>query len=512
MTEKRVMLIISCLVILLITIPYIFAFQAGSAEYSFGGFLINPTDGHSYLAKMQLGYQGDWKFTLPYTAEPGDGAYLFLLYIGLGQLARIVKLPLIAIFHIARIASAIFLLWTLKVYFKSLFKKLKLQTLGFSIAALGSGVGWLAVVFGKFTSDFWVAEAYPFLSMYTNPHFSLGLGFMILAFVPGIWKKQIGYAMLGIALGFVQPFAVVVVILVLSIQAALELYNYGDSTLSRIRESQHTKRLLLFGAGGSLVLIYQYWSILSDPVLSIWNQQNITESPNLLDLAISLSPCLVLAILGVARGWNSERGKLIVSWAVVSMILIFIPWNLQRRFLTGIYVPLAGLSIFGIEVIIEKISIKLKTIAIILFCLIVPTNIIVLLSGIQAAASQDPKIYISSSVTEGIDWLNDNSEQDDIVLANEKNGLYIPSMTGRKVIYGHPFETIDAEREKVFVKNFFQGDLSTEMSQVQLETKGVDYIFYEIDLAQDFAAWMKELEYPLMFSNDKVEIYRVMRQ
>ncbi|MCK4490283.1 MAG: hypothetical protein KAU23_08495, partial [Anaerolineales bacterium] len=115
-------------------------------------------------------------------------------------------------------------------------------------------------------------------------------------------------------------------------------------------------------------------------------------------------------------------------------------------------------------------------------------------------------------VIEGIDWLNGNSEQDDIVLANEKNGLYIPSMNGRKVIYGHPFETIDAEREKVFVKNFFQGYLSMEMSQVQLEIKGVDYIFYEIDLAQDFAAWMKEMEYPLMFSNDKVEIYRVIRQ
>ena len=175
MPEKRVILIISCLVILLITIPYIYAFQEDSTEYAFGGFLINPTDGHSYLAKMQLGYQGGWKFVLPYTAESGEGAYLFLFYIGLGHLARIVNLPLLAVFHIARVIGAIFLLWVLKIYFRSVFKEPKMQTLGFSIAALGSGVGWLAVVFGSFTSDFWVAEAYPFLSKYTNPHFSLGL-------------------------------------------------------------------------------------------------------------------------------------------------------------------------------------------------------------------------------------------------------------------------------------------------------------------------------------------------
>jgi len=512
MPEKRVMLIISCLVILLITIPFIYASQAGSAESGFGGFLINPIDGHSYLAKMQLGYQGGWKFVLPYTAEPGEGAYLFLLYIGLGHIARIVSLPLLAVFHIARVISAIFLLWVLSIYFKSVFNEPKMQTLGFSIAALGSGVGWLAVVFGNITSDFWVAEAYPFLSMYSNPHFSLGLGLMILALIQGFGRNPIGYAALGLTLGLVQPFSVVIVILVMSIQSAVELFRSGESALGRIKESKHIKGLLLFGAGGSFVLLYQYWSILSDPVLSIWNQQNVTESPGLMDLVISISPCLMLAMLGAVRSWNSEQGRQIVGWVAVSLILIFIPWNLQRRFITGIYVPLAGLSVFGIEVIIEKISIKFKVISVLLFCLILPTNIIVLLSGIQAAALQDTKIFISSSITDGLEWLNGNSEPDAIVLANEQIGLFIPSIAGRKTIYGHPFETINAEREKVFAEQFFQGELSLETRQAQLTQKGVDFIFHEVNQVQDFAAWMSEMEYPLVFSNAKVEIYRVTQR
>jgi len=509
MIKKRVMLIISCGVILLITIPYIYAFQASSADNIFGGFLINPIDGHSYLAKMQLGYQGNWKFTLPYTASPGEGAYLFTLYIGLGHLARIGNLPLLAVFHIARVISAIFLLWVLSLYFKSIFSKPKMQILGFSIAALGSGAGWIAIFFGSFTSDFWVAEAYPFLSMYTNPHFSLGLGLMLLALISGFGRNSIGFAVLGIALGFVQPFAVVIVILVLSIQAAFELLGSKKSALVKIKESKHIKRLLLFGTGGSLVLFYQYWSILSDPILSIWNQQNITESPGLVDLAISLSPCLMLAILGTAKGWNSEQGRLIFGWVAVSMILILVPWNLQRRFLTGIYVPLAGLSVFGTEVIFEKISIKFQTITVILFCLILPTNIIVLLSGIQAAAKQDPKIYISASIMDGFDWLTENSKQDAIVLADKRNGLFIPSMTGRKTIYGHPFETINAVKERIFTEKYFQGELSTEEGQAQLEQKNVDYVFYEVDLTQDLTAWMKAMKYPLVFNNDKVEIYMV---
>lgn len=502
-------LIISCLVILLITIPYVYAFRTGSMEFNFGGFLINPTDGHSYLAKMQLGFQGGWKFALPYTAETGEVAYLFLLYIGLGHIARIANLSLIAVFHITRVISAIFLLWTLNIGFKRIFNKPKMQTLGFAIAALGSGVGWLAVVFGKFTSDFWVAEAYPFLSMYTNPHFSLGLGLMILALLPDTGRQVRGYAMLGIALGLVQPFAVVIVILVLSIQAVIELFKTRNRATGRIEEPINIKKLMLFGVGGGFVLLYQYSSILADPVLSIWNQQNITESPDLLDLVISLSPCLMLSILGAVKGWKNQQGRLIIGWVAISLILIFIPWNLQRRFLTGIYVPLAGLSVFGVEAIIAKTSIKFRTVILILVCLILPTNIVVILSGIQAASSQDQKIYISSEVSEGLDWIKDNSEQDAIVLASGNNGLFIPSMTGRQTVYGHPFETIDAEKEKIFVEKFFQGDLSEEMSQDQLDLKGVDYIFYEVDLTHDLARRMREMGNLLVFSNGKVEIYTV---
>ncbi len=357
----------------------------------------------------------------------------------MGHLARITNLSLIAVFHIARVISAIFLLWTLNIGFKGIFKKPRLQTLGFTIAVLGSGVGWLAVVFGKFTSDFWVAEAYPFLSMYTNPHFSLGLGLMILALIPDIRRQSRSYAVLGIALGIVQPFAVVIVILVLSIKTAIELLKSRDKAPGRIKEQKNIKELLLFGAGGGFVLIYQYSSILTDPVLSIWNQQNITESPNLLDLVLSLSPCLILAMLGAVKGWKNKQGRLIIGWITVSLILIFIPWNLQRRFLTGIYVPLAGISVFGIEAIIEKTSINFRTVTIILVCLILPTNIVVILSGIQAASCQDQKIYISSAISEGLDWIKGNSDQDAIVLASGNNGLFIPSMTGRKTVYGHPF-------------------------------------------------------------------------
>ena len=214
MFERRLPFLISVIVIVLIVVPYLYAFQMNNTESVFGGFLINPIDGHSYLAKMQQGFRGEWKFVLPFTAEAGSGAYLFLFYLGLGHLGRILNLPLLVVFHSFRILGSIMLLGTLYLFNTKIFDERRHQNLGFAICVLGSGLGWITVFTGMFTSDFWVAEAYPFLSMYTNPHFSIGLALMILALMPGRKLSVVSELALGLGLGIIQPFAVVIVLIV----------------------------------------------------------------------------------------------------------------------------------------------------------------------------------------------------------------------------------------------------------------------------------------------------------
>ena len=51
--------------------PFLYAWENSGEDTVFGGFLFNPIDGNSYLAKMYQGWRGDTQFTLPYTAEPG---------------------------------------------------------------------------------------------------------------------------------------------------------------------------------------------------------------------------------------------------------------------------------------------------------------------------------------------------------------------------------------------------------------------------------------------------------
>ena len=59
--------------------PALYASQNAPAGYEFAGFTYNAIDGNSYLAKMRQGWEGEWKFTLPYTSDPGEGTYLFFV-------------------------------------------------------------------------------------------------------------------------------------------------------------------------------------------------------------------------------------------------------------------------------------------------------------------------------------------------------------------------------------------------------------------------------------------------
>ena len=182
--DRRFAVIISLIVLVLVTLPYLLAAGSGGTDYEFNGFLLNPQDGNSYLAKMRQGWEGQWRFRLPFTADSGEGAYLFLFYLFLGHLARLVDLPLVIAFHFARLLGAGLLLWTLWRFFGALLSNSRSRRLAFALASLGSGMGWLLLPTGAFTSDFWVAEAFPFLSAYANPHFLIGLALVLWLVMP----------------------------------------------------------------------------------------------------------------------------------------------------------------------------------------------------------------------------------------------------------------------------------------------------------------------------------------
>jgi len=178
-SEWRWVLGWSLAVVALSGLPYLYASWAAPPDHVFGGFLVNVSDGNSYLAKIRQGYEGDWLFRLAFTPEEQRGLVVFTLYLGLGHLARITGLPLVLVFHLARSACGLFLLSSAYRLTAELTTERAARRWAFAIVAFGSGLAVVSLLIGRSSAegfvpvDLAVPEAVGFYSILSNPHFCL---------------------------------------------------------------------------------------------------------------------------------------------------------------------------------------------------------------------------------------------------------------------------------------------------------------------------------------------------
>jgi hypothetical protein len=491
--------------------PFIIAELKCGENTIFGGFLFNPIDGNSYLAKMYQGWVGEWRFKLPFTSEPGDGAYLFLLYLALGHLARLFHLPLLFVFHLSRVTGSIFLLWSLWSFLGEFYENPRVRKFAFALASFGSGMGWLLLPFGAFTSDFWVAETFSFLSSYANPHFPIGLALVLWLLKPRILTKikegRWIFVAFGVAvLSVISPFGVVIIILIL-----------GGQILWQVISRETPKELVVYSliilVFGLPMLFYYLWVTNTDPFLRQWNSQNLTPSPPVWDLLLSLAPPIVFGIWGIFRYQKCERQqrntkiRSLITWAVLSFLLVYFPFGLQRRFMMGLYVPISGLAALGIESMVDKPGrYRLLTMGIMVFAL--PTNLIILATSFLGISTHDQSIYLNSSEYKTLTWIEENTDSDALILAGPEMGLFIPAHTGRRVLYGHPFETVNAEEEELLVQSFFGGSLSETQMKDTIRNRNVNYIFFG-PREKQWGDIHRFLNWEPVFSSGNVHLYEL---
>ncbi len=461
----------------LITLPYLFAQFYPGGQSVFGGFLLNPQDGNSYLAKMYEGWNGAWQFTLPYTADRGNGAFLFLFYLLLGHLSRLTGISLILTFHIARVVGALLLVIAVRDLATWVFENNpRVANTAVWLAMLGSGAGWLLVGFGVVTSDLWVAETYPFLSSFATPHFCIGMALLVWlllnftqAAIPSRWIRL---AIYGLLLAIIMPFGI-------AVAGVISLAWLGWEW--RKTKQLHWANFLAAFILGGPALIYQYVAIQSDPLLSAWNAQNLTPSPPVWDLFIALAPAILLAGWGAwqffRRGDQTESARLLVVWGLVGLIMIYFPFSLQRRFMFGYELPIALLAVSGLQAwprITTKIRKRLSTA---LLALSVLTNLVVIMLAVFGTLSQLPLLYLKNDEVAAFTFIRENLPGDAVILCSPETGNFLPAWTGRRVIDGHEFETVNASQNKLEVTHLYDGQIAPAQAPDVLQKLAVQYVF-----------------------------------
>lgn len=497
MTKKAIA--ISVIFCFLIMAPYAYGYLSQDANHVFGGFVANPIDGNSYLAKMQLGYIGEWRFQPLYSPEKTNGAFLFLFYIFLGHIARLLGFSLDLVYHLARLLASICMLISLYSFIGKIFSTDEsYRDLAFFLVTFGSGLGWLTSLFGILPVDFWVSEAYPFLSGYAAPHFSLGIALFLYGIQVIITEKPlIALLVTGLLLAIVMPFGLVEI-------GVLYGLNWGWQFFSHQRVS--IKNEFAFLAPGGVFVIYQYLATWQDPVLKLWNQQNITPSPELMNLLLSLSPAMIAAIPGLWICWkqrNSSAHRLLFIWLLSGFVLAYVPFSLQRRFLFAFFIPCALLAVIGLKWAFSK-KIHMPMIKTVFLGISVLSNVVILVMGIWSIAARAPILFFTVDESKAFHWLAQNTPVDAVILSSSDTGMYLPARTGRRVIYGHPFESIYAQESENYANQFFVNSDTV----ANLQKRDIRYIFQgPRESLIGTPEVLKSLQ--LVYANDTVQIFQI---
>ncbi len=496
-------------------VPYVLGYVSARPGTEFTGLLINLED-FSYQEIMLQGYDGAWQFHIQYTSEEHSPAFLYVPYLALGHLARLVGISVVGMWHTARIVSALALVLATFGFVAAFFRDRLERWVAFLLAVFGAGFDWSLFpweafdIVGGAPIDFRMPEAHLFFSALTYPHFSIGVILMLAAFYFSLisferadWRFALAAGISNALLVLTFPF---LIFLVGSVQGV-----YWLLLSWRARQILWHEALLFviaFAVPAPLVAYYAYVLQVNE-VFRTWNEQVATLSPSPLHYALTYGVMIVLGLIGwrfrpVAK--HETKGRvatpgaridLVWVWIAVVFALLYVPLNMQRRFVEGLQIPLSIVASIGlVEVVIPRLRqtrifgriarwrrytlYGLAHLAIVMFLVLMSASslVIIIQLSIQSAIVQPEAFFRTHAEVRAVDWLRAHASKSDVTLADYWTAGLIPARAGTAVFAGQRYETIEFEKKLGQIAQFYSADVNDSWRCELLNDYRVHYVWW----------------------------------
>ncbi|HTP11570.1 MAG TPA: hypothetical protein VMP08_25125, partial [Anaerolineae bacterium] len=425
------------------------------------------------------------------------------------------------VYHLARLLGGFALLWMIYQLIARVVNAIDVRRRAWWIVALSSGVGWLAAVLGHGeTSDLTIPESNTFYSLVANAHFALAaaimIGMMILVLEMHSFsmRRILALSALSLVLATIQPFAPIAVYAILGVTLLVIWWRNTRASGTNERGGALSQKASGFPRYATVAafiaglitapwLWYLYSATQADALLRAWSQQNQTPSPPPLDYVLGYGLLWIFAFFGAWQAWRrkSTWDILLLVWLLVTLPLLYAPFPLQRRLSLGLHVPIGILAALGLTEIVRATWPRRALIGVTLL-----TSVFIEIVLMNGAATHNSSIYLSLDEAAALSWLQHNAPADAVVLASPEMGGFVPAFSGQRVVYGHPYETVDAQRRKQLVTDFFAGTIDRLKL---LRDNDVAYIFVGPRERKLGAIDMGGLPVEAVFTAGDVVVYRV---
>ncbi|HEV3443027.1 MAG TPA: hypothetical protein VG099_00220 [Gemmataceae bacterium] len=448
----RIPLLTGLALAIVTAVPYLYAYAVQPAGHVFMGFFYLGDDANTYLAKMRQGWEGAWSWQNRYTTESSPAAYLFMFWIVLGHLAALLNLPLIVVFHLARVAAAFALMaaaWSMICHF---IEDGAARKFAFFFLATGLGMGYVIqalgqpVIFGNQTDtlDWRMPELTAFYSILALPHFAWSGVFAAAGIALTFKAIQRGSLVLGALAGLAWLGQA-------SIHPQMPILMGGAAAVALVLRPAAPRGWVAAGLAFAIpapYILYSYLAFIGNPEVQRWTFHSKNAlPPESFSLLFALAPQLLLALVGLpgALRRRTREDLFLLAWLVLLAAILYLPnpaGDLRRRFLDGIYLPLVILGARGLyETILPRFR-SVRARALVPFsyvCFAAIGSAFLTLAPMAVAAN--PQYSVTRVEYDGLTWLG--SEPAGRVLAMPGVGLYVPAYSPDTVYVGHYDETFD---------------------------------------------------------------------
>ncbi len=496
-------------------VPYLLGYALARPGTEFTGILINVED-YSYQEIMLQGYDGAWQFHIQYTSEEHTPAFLYVPYLALGHLARLLGMSVVGMWHLSRIVASLALVLAAFAFIAAFLRDRTERWVAFFLAIFGAGFDWSLFpwetfnIVGGAPIEFRMPEAHLFFSALTYPHFSLGVVLMLAAFHFSLrafdqsdWRFALGAGGANALLVLTYPFLIFLVGSVLGVYWLVLSWS-----ARRILWHEAVMLVIAFAVPAPLVAYYAYVLQVND-VFRAWNSQVATLSPGPLHYALAYGIMIVLGIIGwrfgpIAKQGNEGREPTLVGrvvllwvWVVVVIALLYAPLNMQRRFVEGVQVPLAILASIGlVRVVIPWVRQTrrfgriarwrhytldgLAHLSIVVFLLLMSASNLVIVTklSLQSAVVQTEAFFRTHAEVQAVDWLRAHVSKSDVVLADYWTAGLIPARAGTAVFVGQRYETIGFDQKLEQVALFYGNSVNDGWRCDLLNRYRVRYVWW----------------------------------
>jgi hypothetical protein len=527
----RIVLLFAALLVCVTSWHYVDCAQQTPPRWEFLGVTYNFRDQSTYLMWMAQARAGRFFFDNLYTPEKEKPGYCNLLWWGMGTLARLTGLSLISVYHLSRVLFILAFLLLLDRFIADFLTDEQERWCAFWLITVGAGLGWLLILFSRqirqvlLCADLWIPEGFAFLSMLWFPHFvfalilQVGIFWLFLsACERGRPSRAWGAGLMTLVLGFTHTYHLPTIYVVASVFALLQ----------DIR-SKSGWRCLKYAAlivGLSLpALIYFSYIVRVCPSMAAWKQQNVCRSPAVWGYVLGFGTTALLPLLFPRQlaqlKEQSPRQLFLFTWLTCNAALLYAsPLGFERRLVQGLQIPLTLLSVqiffravyphlllwrlFENNFLSHRARKNLVIGGWVLFSALTSFGHLTMTS-FRILPPRSPE-YLSPDEVAAADYLRRHAGADEVILAPEPQGMWLPLLTERRVFVGHPGLTANYPQKSRLASRFFSGKMRWKERAQWLRDNGVDFIYYPRRKKEGLTlhpAWVK------VFQSGRVDVYHI---